>query len=339
MKTRTTLKDQLPSRFRGALLGAAFGSALGFPHSGSSRTFMRALGSEVVQGFVRHRNGYFAKGQYGASVQLLTLAADAIADGQDIRPEKVVEHWIPLWRENRIVERLSDVDVAMSRWLRLGIEARGCACGPGELGSGSLLSSTLVGLWDHDNPDSLHDDCESLIGVTHEDAEVRAVCAALACVIGHNLTHHEVVLGDVIDAATAAATRIDPAVAMRIQEIPMLLATSVEQAFIQLASTPGELSEVEHAGVDNRALPIFLVALHNWLRSPSDPMSVISSCLHTGGAVEMTAAVGGALVGSSVGDERFPEDLMSELLDCNEIAATADRLYQEHQQARRRRNG
>ncbi|MGE4619510.1 MAG: ADP-ribosylglycohydrolase family protein, partial [Planctomycetota bacterium] len=172
MKSSITLKEQLPGRFRGSLQGAAIGSALGFPYSGSSRTFMRALGSEVVQGYVRHRSGYFPEGQHGASVQLLTLAADAIADSGAVDASVIVDFWVPLWRENRIIERLTDVDVAMSCWLRRGTSARGCACGPGEQGSGSLLSSILIGLWDHDAPDDLIDDCETLIGLTHEDTTV-----------------------------------------------------------------------------------------------------------------------------------------------------------------------
>ncbi len=338
MKSTTTLKDQLPSRFRGTIQGAAIGSALGFPHSGSSRTFMRALGSEVLQGYVRHRNGYFPEGQHGAGVQLLSLAAEAIAHSGAVNPEQIVDHWIPLWRENRIIERLPDVDVAMSRWLRRGAEARGCACGPGEDGSGSLVCSVLVGLWDHDSPDALVDDCESLIGITHEDTEVRAVCAALASIIGHNLTHHEVVLGDVIDGATTAAARIDTSVPRRIQEIPMLLAASEAEAFEKLAGPEEGISDVDHSGVENRALPIFLVALHSWLRSPSNPMEVIGSCLHAGGAVEMTAAVGGALVGSCVGEECFPSELLDGLLEKDEITASADLLYQSQVQERRRRN-
>lgn len=339
MKSSTTLKDQLPSRFRGTIQGAAIGSALGFPYSGSSRTFMRALGSEVLQGYVRHRNGYYPVGQHGAGVQMLSLAADAISHAGAVDPVQIVDHWIPLWRENRIIERLPDVDVAMSRWLRRGTEARGCACGPGENGSGSLVSSILIGLWDHDSPDALVDDCERLIGVTHEDTEVRAVCAALASIIGHNLTHHDVVLGDVIDGATAAAARIDTSVPRRIQEIPMLLAASEAEAFEKLAGSEEEISDVEHSGVENRALPIFLVALHSWLRSPSDPLEVMGSCLHSGGAVEMTAAVGGALVGSCVGEECFPARLIEGLLERDEITSSADRLYQRQVQERRRRNG
>ncbi len=337
MKSSTTLKDQLPARFRGTMLGAAIGSALGFPHSGSSRTFMRALGSEVIEGYVRHRNGYFPVGQHGAGVQLMTLAAEAIATVGSVQPQSIVDHWIPLWRENRIIERLPDVDVAMSRWLRRGRDARGCACGPGEVGSGSLVTSVLIGLWDHDDPTSLVDDCERLIGVTHEDQEVRAVSSALASVISHNLTHKDVVLGDVIDGATAAAARIDMAVADRIQEIPMLLASSELVAFDQLASSSDESSNADHSGIENRALPIFLVALHSWLRNPVEPMLVIGSCLSAGGAVEMTAAVGGALAGSCSGEHRFPAVLKEGLLEGEEISAAADLLYQRQVQERRRR--
>lgn len=299
---------------------------------------MRALGSEVVQGYVRHRSGYFSEGQHGASVQLLSLAADAIAESGRVSADSIVECWIPLWRENRIIERLSDVDVAMSRWLRRGTSARGCACGPGEEGSGALLCSILVGLWDHDEPDRLIEDCEILTGVTHEDTTVRAVSAALATIISHNLTHHDVVLADVIDGAAQAAGKIDPHVPDRIQEIPMLLATPEKDAFEQLARTTDDTFDVEHSGVSGDALPIFLVALHCWLRNPSDPVEVIQSCLQTGGAVEMTAAVGGALVGSSVGEERFPSALLTGLVESSEIIVSATRLFDRQRQERRRRS-
>ena len=298
---------------------------------------MRALGAEVVEGYVRHRSGYFPEGQHGASVQLLSLAAAAIAESGQVSAKSIVESWVPLWRENRIVERLPDVDVAMSRWLRRGASARGCACGPGEEGSGALLCSILIGLWDHDEPDRLIDDCEILTGVTHEDTTVRAVSAALATIIAHNLTHHDVVLAEVIDGAAQAAGRIDQQVPNRIQEIPMLLATPERDAFGQLATTEQDNSDVDHSGVSSTALPIFLVALHCWLRNPGQPMAVIQSCLQTGGAIDMTAAVGGALVGSSVREELFPPHLLAGLVESNEITVSANLLYEKQRQQRGRR--
>ncbi len=335
MKNSATLKEQLAGRFRGSIQGAAIGNALGFPHAGSSRTFMRALGAEVVDGFVRHRSGYFPEGQHGASVQLLASAAEAIVESGQISASAIIEHWVPLWRENRIVERLSDVDIAMSRWLRNGVSARGCACGPGEEGSGAMLCSILVGLWDHDEPDRLLEDCEIMTGVTHEDTTVRAVSAALATIIAHNLTHHSVVLAEIIDEAAHAAGRIDQSVPSRIQEIPMLLATPERDAFEQLADSADGASDVGHSGVNNAALPIFLVALHCWLRNPKEPMAVIQSCLQTGGCIDMTAAVGGALVGSSVGEGQFPARLLSGLVEGKEITVTANMLY-ERQRTRSR---
>lgn len=335
MKNSTTLKDQLPGRFRGSIQGAAIGNALGFPHAGSSRTFMRALGAEVVDGYVRHRSGYFPEGQHGAAVQLLSSAAEAIAESGEVSADAIIENWVPLWRENRIVERLADVDVAMSRWLRNGVTARGCACGPGEDGSGALLCSILVGLWDHDEPDRLLEDCEILTGVTHEDTTVRAVSAALATIIAHNLTHHSVVLAEVIDGAAQAAGSIDQNVPSRIQEIPMLLATPERDAFEQLAESEQGNPDVSHSGVSNAALPIFLVALHCWLRNPKQPMPVIQSCLQTGGSINMTAAVGGALVGSSVGEGRFPSHLVSGLVEGREITVTANMLYERQRRPRK----
>ena len=86
-----------------------------------------------------------------------------------IRESSIVEEWIPLWRENRMIERLNDVDGAMSRWLRQGSSARGCACPPGEDGASALICSLLVGLWCHDSPEELNENIDRLTSITHED--------------------------------------------------------------------------------------------------------------------------------------------------------------------------
>ena len=90
--------------------------------------------------------------------------------------------------------------------------------------------------------------------------------------------------------------------------------------------------------ISSDALPIFLVALHCWLRNPSEPVEVIQSCLQTGGAMEMTAAVGGALVGSSIGEDRFPQALLTGLVESSEIIVSATRLFERQRQERGRRS-
>ncbi|OUU23547.1 MAG: hypothetical protein CBC13_05130 [Planctomycetia bacterium TMED53] len=339
MKPVTTLKEQLRDRFRGCILGAAVGSALGFPHGGSSRIFMRALGNEAVDAYVRHRSGYFPEGQHGAAVQLLSLASRAIAREGVIREITIVEEWIPLWRENRMIERLADVDSAMSRWLRQGSQARGCACPPGEDGASALLCSILVGLWCHDSPEELVENVDRLTGITHEDTRVRAVNAAIATIVAHCLTHHEIVLGVVLDSAAAAASRIDGEVAEAIQQIPALLTLNEKDAFLRLASV-GEESEVsaDREGVEDRSLPVFMVALNSWLRDPASPRSVLMSCLQSGGAVQLTAALGGALAGACCGESGLPSDLIKGLLEADELRLDADQFYDRQQLERRRRD-
>lgn len=339
MKSSLTLKEQLQDRFRGAFLGSAVGSALGFPYAGSSRIFMRALGEEAVDGYVRHRSGYFPEGQHGASIQLLSLASQSISQEGLIREGSIVEAWIPLWRENRMIERLSDIDGAMSRWLRQGSSARGCACPPGEDGASALLCSILVGLWCHDAPEELNDAVDRLTSITHEDTRVRAVNAALATIIAHCLTHHEIVLGVVLDAAAVAASRIDSEVAEAIQQIPGMLTLNEQDAFLKLASL-GDHRDVspDRIGVEDRCLPIFMVALYSWFRDPGSPRSVLLSCLQAGGAVQLTAAIGGALAGACSGESGLPKDLVQRLLEVEDLRLDANQLYDRQQMERRRRD-
>lgn len=339
MKSSLTLKERLQDRFRGTILGAAVGSALGFPHSGSSRIFMRALGNEAVDGYVRHRSGYFPAGQHGAAVQLLSLASRSISKEGMIRESAIIEEWIPLWRENRMIERLTDVDGAMSRWLRQGSSARGCACPPGEDGASALVCSLLVGLWCHDSPEELNENIDRLTSITHEDSKVRAVNAAMATVIAHCLTHHEIVLGEVLDSAATAADRIDSLVADSIQMIPGMLTLNEKDAFFQLSSVGEEGGESpDRIGVEARCLPVFMLALYSWFRDPSSPRSVLLSCLQSGGAVQLTAALGGALAGACCGESGLPRDLVTGLVDEDELRLDADQLYDRQQLERRRRD-
>lgn len=338
MKSALTLKEQLQDRFRGVFLGAAVGSALGFPNAGSSRTFMRALGNEAMEGYLRHRSGYFPEGQHGASVQLLSLATRAVTRTGEINSMEIVDEWVPLWRENRIIERLPEVDSAMSRWLRQGNTARGCACAPGEDGAATILCGVLSGLWSHDTPDQIMENTEILTSITHEDSTVRAVNAALATIIAHCLTHHDIVLGVVIDAAAEAAGKIDGTVSEALQKIPSMLTRNEDEAFLELAHSSDDSHQVERVGVEDRCLPVFLIAVHSWLRDPVNPNSVIRSCLQSGGAVQLTAAIGGALVGACCGEAGLPARLVNGLLEVDELRKDADQLYDRQQLERRRRS-
>ena len=113
---------------------------------------------------------------------------------------------------------------------------------------------------------------------------MRAVNAAMATVIAHCLTHHEIVLGEVLDsAAIVNADRIDSLVADSIQMIPGMLTLNEKDAFLQLASVGDDGSESpDRIGIEPRSLPVFMLALYSWFRDPSSPRSVLLSCLQSG---------------------------------------------------------
>ena len=141
-----------------------------------------------------------------------------------------------------------------------------------------------------------------------------------------------------IDAAAEAAGKIDGTVSEALQKIPSMLTRNEDEAFLELAHSSDDSHQVERVGVEDRCLPVFLIAVHSWLRDPVNPNSVIRSCLQSGGAVQLTAAIGGALVGACCGEAGLPARLVNGLLEVDELRKDADQLYDRQQLERRRRS-
>ena len=60
--------------------------------------------------------------------------------------------------------------------------------------------------------------------------------------------------------------------------------------------------------------------------------------MHSGGAVQLTSALGGALVGACCGESGLPSELIQGLLEAEELRLDADQLYDRQQLERRRRD-
>ena len=80
MADEPTLRSRLKSRFRGTVLGAAVGDALGFPFEGSSRSFVMAIGSDAITHYEKHRSGYFPEGQYSDDTQMSLATIESIVE-------------------------------------------------------------------------------------------------------------------------------------------------------------------------------------------------------------------------------------------------------------------
>lgn len=336
MSQRLSLKLQLPGKFRAALLGAGVGNALGFPYGGSSRTFLVALGGEVVESFAKHRSGYHPTGQYSLDMQLLLGTLRALVSVGGIEGQKVVDEWLPLWRENRVLRRPPELESRMRVLMSKPNSWQNNANEPGVCGNDTILCAVASGLWNYDQPDRLVDQALEIASITHEDPSVRSAHCALAAAIAYNLTHQDLILGEFIDCVAGTAGEIDSALGEQIRSLPLLLTLNEDEAFDRLLSLSGGLASQPSVGIPALATPSLLSSFYYFLRSPGDVMETLHGCLLVGGAVETVASIGGALGGALQGDEGLSTSLVNGLLDGEMISRTGDRIYRLKEEERSR---
>ena len=338
MSQRASLKSQLPGRFRATLLGAGVGNALGFPHGGSSRTFLVALGGEVIDSYEKHRSGYHPPGQYSLDMQLLLGTLRALVSAGDLEVQKVVDEWLPLWRENRVLRRPPELEGPMRALMSNPSGWQNSANEPGISGNDTILCAVASGLWNYDEPDRLVEQALEIASITHEDPGVRGVHCALAAAIAYNLTHQDLILGEFIDTVAGIAESVDAVLGDQIRGLPLLLTQNEDEAFERLLSLAGGSRSQPPVGIPPLAVPTLLSSFFYFLRSPGDVMETLHGCLLVGGAVDSVAAIGGALGGALQGDEGLSTSLVNGLLDGEMISRTGDRIYRLKEEERSRRN-
>ena len=337
MSSRPSLKLQLPGRFRGALLGAGVGNALGFPHEGSSRTFLVALGEEVIASFEKHRSGYHPPGQYSLDMQLLLGTVRALAAAGDLEPQKVVDQWLPLWRENRVLRRPPELEGPMRALMSRPTEWQNSANEPGKCGKDTLLCAVVSGLWNYNESDRLIEQALEIASITHEDPVVQGAHCALAAAVAYNLTHQDLILGEFLDVVAGAAEGVDVGLAEKIRGLPLLLTLNEDEAFERLIALDGNSGSLSAVGVPSLVVPALLSSFYYFLRSPGNVMETLRGCLLVGGTVDTVAAIGGALGGALCGDESLSMHLVNGLLDGEVISRMGDRLYRLKEEERSRR--
>lgn len=326
MNERPSLKALLKPRFRGALLGGAIGDALGFPYEGSSRSYMQALGDKLVEGYEKHRSGYFPAGQFSDDTQMTLATVEAIVAAEDVDGAAIAAAFVPLWRENRVVGREDDCTEAIQR-LMDGTRDWSTA-GEGGDGNGAAMRAAPIGLWDYDRQDLIVNHVRICGGITHKHSRALAGAAAVAAAVAYNVTHREIILGDFLDAVGAAAGAFDDEFARCIQDVPRLLSIDRGQARDQISvmgreDDPPDVRE----GIPATPIPTVLMAITSFLRSPSDYLPTVHRCLLAGGDADTCASIAGSLSGAMIGAEGLPEHLVEELPGRDGIIRLADALH------------
>ena len=316
------------------MLGAAVGDALGFPFEGASRSFVMAIGSDVITQYERHRSGYFPEGQYSDDTQLSLATIEGIVEAGGVDGATLASRYAALWRENVIIGRSEPCTEAVNRLLD-GMSWTESGLGRGRTDNGAAMRAAPIGLWDYDQPARLLEDIDVASRITHRDVRAIAGAAVVAAAVAYNLTHREVILGEFIDSVAATAAHFDPEFGRTLQNLPHYLSMGGDQALEVFAELAGE-NPLTSDGVGPDVTPTVLVALYYFLRSPASYLETVRNCLLAGGDVDTTAAIAGALSGSFNGLDAIPKSLQEGVLHRERMLRQADRLHAMKEEERSR---
>lgn len=335
--TEPTLKSLLRSRFRGALVGGAVGDALGFPYEGCSRSYMLALGEELTRRYEKHRTGYFPPGQYSDDTQMTLATVEAILAQGEFDGAAIAAHFVPLWRENRIVGRGRATTESIERLISGAADWQSSGSEEGRAGNGAAMRAAPYGLWHYDDIDLLIENTKAASGITHTDGRAVAGAVAVAAAVAYNLTHREVILGEFLDFTRGAASGVSEDFCQHLDQLPRLLSVPEESALAEIATLglSGPYRECGE-GIPPFVVPSVLIAFYYFLRAPHDFDATVGGCLRAGGDVDTTGAISGAISGSFNGDDAVPGNLVEGVPDVSALLKLADRFHELKAGGRRR---
>ncbi len=308
------------------MLGFAIGDALGFPLRGLPPPGLVRL-TNVAEDFAARPRGRFAKGQFSDDTQMMLAVAEAIAHEKRVDGRSVAAHLSWLWQEGVILQPPTSATTAAQAILA-GTPWMGAGAELGVRDPSCLSRALVLGFWSEPSPPRLVHDAQVLTVVTHKDPLCTAAAAAFARAVQLGLS------GESLDA-TAFCTEVSSAAAPAHQELadelfylPRALGWSPERALPALRRVGVTPSEFDlEAGLPAHVTPVLLTALYCVLKAPLDVRTALAMVLASGGEVDVTAGLVGAIVGAHVGTEGLPARLRRNVLYAEALVESADRLF------------
>lgn len=322
---------ELQSVFQGALLGLAVGDALAFPYKKRKRSFLKSVTRLSEKGFSRHEKGFFPNGQFTDDTQTAIATVLATTESGEVDPQVVVEHLIPLWRDQQIVDSSAVAGEVLDALAhgRAGPDSSGLPAG--HLEGFGLATAVPVGLWFCDDAGTLVSQGGAVASITHQDQRVCAAAVGMSAAVSYAVEASDILLGALLDRVADASSQFDGELARCVLDFPRILSMTEYRALQELekyvSKQTGEALNAFDGGVPDNALFLFLAALYYFLRSPFNFERVLTSSLHAGGEVTTLCALSGALSGAFLGVSVIPEIFREGVLDGERLIETIDDFH------------
>jgi len=291
-------------KFKGCLLGAAIGDALGMPNESTSPN-LNKMKYGYRRAYKGHPNEGLTPGQYTDDTQLMILVATLIADGKYNE-----ERYSVALRELYSMRKLRFPDGSISAFCENGVQEHIPRKGVKSTTSGCLPVAIPFSLTFPD----MNEGCERAVracNVTHTHPAAHAAVSTLVALLYHSL--HDT--PDPLKRAQEKAQVEDEVLGGKIRTAIVLEneGMDTETALLKIGNDVSVF----------QTLPIAIFLIKRYTH-PSDLLTVAAN---TGGNTDTIGLICGAYLGAAKGIDALPSDLLVGLEDRQRIELLGQRLH------------
>jgi len=291
-------------KFKGCLLGAAIGDALGMPNESTSPN-LNKMKYGYRRPYKEHPNEGLAPGQYTDDTQMMILVATLIADGKYNE-----ERYSAALRELYLTRKLRFPDGSVSAFCEHAVKEHVPRKGVKSTTSGCLPVAIPFGLTFPD----MNEGCERAVracNVTHTHPAAHAAVSTLVTLLYHTL--HDT--PDPLERALEKALVEDEVLGGKIRTSLVLEneGMDTETALLKIGNDVSVF----------QTLPIAIFLINRY----SHPSDLLTVAANAGGNTDTIGLICGAYLGAAKGIDALPPDLLEGLEDRQRIELLGKRLH------------
>ncbi len=298
-------------QFAGCLIGQALGDALGFIVEGRPSHVCTAyvessLRPRRVEG---HSRGRFRIGQYSDDTQLAReLVLSFVACG-GFKPEDYAHRIAALFTESRIVGRGRSTEQAAYR-IAAGVSWEESGTPAPAAGNGSAMRAAPIGLFFAEDPQAMVKAAHDQGRITHRDPRCSAGAVAIAGTTSIVLRERQVEATSLCSRLATWTQPFDPVLSEALGALPSWVEEPPENAVKKIARVGIQPDYTDGwEGISPFVTGSVLWSIYSFLRSPGDYWEAVCTAIAVGGDVDTTAAMTGAIAGTSLGLNGIPQEM------------------------------
>jgi ADP-ribosylglycohydrolase len=291
-------------KFKGCLLGAAIGDALGMPNESTSPN-LKKMKYGYRRPYKNHPNEGLNPGQYTDDTQVMILVATLLADGK-FNEERYSTALRELYNQGKLRFPDGSVSAVCEHTIRENIPQKGVK----STTSGCLPLAIPFGLTFPD----MNEGCERAVracNVTHTHPAAHAAVSTVVTLLYHTL--HET--PDPVEKALGKAQVEDEVLGGKIKK-----ALAMEKEGMD---TETALLKIGNDVSVFQTLPIAIFLIKRY----SHPSDLFTVAANVGGNTDTIGLICGAFLGAAKGIDSLPADLLEGLEDKQRIELLGQRLH------------